>query len=719
MTFRNLIIAVLAGSIFANIHCSAGEKPATGGPIDRHALVSRHNVVNTGIDSLESLTVGNGNFAFTADVSGLQSFPDYYENGVSLGTESNWGWHSFPNAGDYTLQDAARTFAACDGREVPYAPQHKEGRAGEATNWLRSNPHRLHLGLIGLVFTKSDGTEAGIQDLKNIRQELDLWTGKLESRYEVEGQPVTVELYCHQDQDVIAVRVESPLIEAGRLKVRFRFPYGKDCHVCPGYDWDHPEKHETLLSQPFDYSAMIQRTLDSTHYLVGIKWSEGVLNRTKDHVFEFVPGSDQKELELSVLFNAKQINFEFPVFEETQKNNEQQWPAFWQSGGAVDFSACTDPRAFELERRVILSEYLTKVQCSGNLPPQETGLTFNSWYGKFHLEMHWWHGVHFPLWGRPDLLENSLKWYPGIMENARKTAEWQGYEGVRWPKMTDPQGRESPSSVGVFLAWQQPHPIYFAELMYRQNPDEATLELYKDVVFETANFMASYACKGKDGKYHLAAPLIPAQEIFPAEQTQDPPFELVYWHYALRTAQEWRKRLGLEPDAGWQEVIDNLTPLAVRDGLYLPDANCPDAYVNDDFRRDHPVVTGAYGMLPATSMVDPAIMANTFNEIMRKWNWQTTWGWDYPMLAMTAARLGQPEKALDALFMDVQKNTYLKNGHNYQDQRLRIYLPGNGGLLTAVAMMAAGWDNGPDRPNPGFPDDGTWNVRWEGLKRMP
>jgi hypothetical protein len=40
--------------------------------------------------------------------------------------------------------------------------------------------------------------------------------------------------------------------------------------------------------------------------------------------------------------------------------------------------------------------------------------------------------------------------------------------------------------------------------------------------------------------------------------------------------------------------------------------------------------------------------------------------------------------------MDVQKNIYLPNGHNYQDQRLRIFLPGNGGLLTAVAMMIAG-----------------------------
>jgi hypothetical protein len=50
---------------------------------------------------------------------------------------------------------------------------------------------------------------------------------------------------------------------------------------------------------------------------------------------------------------------------------------------------------------------------------------------------------------------------------------------------------------------------------------------------------------------------------------------------------------------------------------------------------------------------------------------------------------------------------------------LTIYLPGNGGLLTAVGMMAAGWDGAPERPAPGFPNDGQWTVRSEGLRPMP
>jgi hypothetical protein len=32
-------------------------------------------------------------------------------------------------------------------------------------------------------------------------------------------------------------------------------------------------------------------------------------------------------------------------------------------------------------------------------------------------------------------------------------------------------------------------------------------------------------------------------------------------------------------------------------------------------------------------------------------------------------------------------------------------------------MMAAGWDGAPDKNAPGFPSDGSWIVKWEGLKK--
>ena len=102
-------------------------------------------------------------------------------------------------------------------------------------------------------------------------------------------------------------------------------------------------------------------------------------------------------------------------------------------------------------------------------------------------------------------------------------------------------------------------------------------------------------------------------------------------------------------------------------------------------------------------------------QTMEEWKWDQTWGWDYPMTAMTAARLGETRMAVDALLLESEKNRYLPNGHNWQRTNLPCYLPGNGGLLYAVAMMAAGWRGSPASHAPGFPSDGSWTIRWEKL----
>jgi hypothetical protein len=385
----------------------------------------------------------------------------------------------------------------------------------------------------------------------------------------------------------------------------------------------------------------------------------------------------------------------------------------------VDLSGSRDPRWRELERRIVLSQYLTAIQCAGSLPPQETGLTYNSWEGKFHLEMHWWHAAHFALWNRVDLLERSLGYYKTILPQARATAKRQGYSGARWPKMTGPTGLESPSTVGPFLIWQQPHPIYYAELCFRARPDRDTLTRYQQVVFETADFMASFAEWDAAKQRYVLGPILQcAQEVFPKDRTLNPPFALTYWRWGLETAQHWRERLGLAREPALDRVLTRLAPPPVAEGKYLFAESTPDCYTDPKWSRDHPSVIGAMGMLPGPG-IDAATTGRTLDWIWQHWNWPTTWGWDYPMLAMSAARLGQPERAVDALLLDTPKNHYRANGHNHQRPGLTIYLPGNGGLLAAVAMMAAGWDGGAKQAAPGFPADGNWKVRWEGLKPMP
>ena len=48
-------------------------------------LIERHTIKIEKADALSSLSVGNGEFAITVDVTGLQSFPDFYAKGVLLG----------------------------------------------------------------------------------------------------------------------------------------------------------------------------------------------------------------------------------------------------------------------------------------------------------------------------------------------------------------------------------------------------------------------------------------------------------------------------------------------------------------------------------------------------------------------------------------------------------------------------------------------------------
>jgi len=709
---RFLVVAIL---VFSAVNCT---DRIENKPIDRLKVVTRHNIHLDKIDTLGSLSVGNGEFAYTADITGMQTFPQYYENGVSLGTQSQWGWHIIPSDSNYTFNDVANYYESCNDQSVPYAIQHKTGRPANAANWLRANPHRLHLGIVGLSIINHHGEEIAVEDVENPNQHLNLWTGKIDSYFEFEGFPVHVETVAHQELDMVSFKITSPLISTDLLKIKLRFPYGKDCHVCPGYDWENQDKHRSEIINQKANSALIQRNLDSTQYFVHMNWDETAdIIRKESHYYVIDPSNEDDTFEYSIAFSPEIQNTINATYESTFTNSQENWEVFWKSGGAIDFENCTDPRATELERRVILSQYLMKIQCAGSLPPQETGLTFNSWYGKFHLEMHWWHAVHFALWGRPEYLEKSMSWYFENVENARITAIRQGYAGVRWQKMTSPNGLSSPSNVGEFLVWQQPHIIYFAELLYRSNPTMETLNKYKNLVYETADFMASFAqYNQQDGYYHLCPPLIPAQEHFVATETSDPAFELSYWDWGLQTAQKWHERLNEGKNETWQKVIDHLAPIPENDTHYLPTKEAIDAFTNFEKRRDHPIVVGSYGFLP-NKRINNAKMSNTFNEVMQEWNWQSTWGWDYPLLAMTAARLYDPNAAIDALMIETQKNTYLINGHNFQNDRLRIYLPGNGGLLAAIAMMAAGFE-GSSIKNPGFPIDGTWDIKWEGLEPM-
>ena len=192
--------------------------------IDRAALIRRHNPVSRKLDPLSPLSIGNGEFAFTADITGLQTFPQAYESEMPLCTLSQWGWHTTPLPRGLDPKDLRLKQYETHGRSVGYHTS-SEGQK-DLFDWLRENPHRLHLGRIGLDLSKSGGTKVTPDDLAEIEQRLDLWRGVIISRFSLEGTPVKITTAVHPDLNLLAVNIESLLIHKGRLAVRIDFPYG-------------------------------------------------------------------------------------------------------------------------------------------------------------------------------------------------------------------------------------------------------------------------------------------------------------------------------------------------------------------------------------------------------------------------------------------------------------------------------------------------------------
>lgn len=727
------------------------------GKIDRKAVLLRNNPVVTSFDPLSSLTVGNGHFCTTVDVTGLQSFSKDCVDGVPLCAMSDWGWHSYPNVDNLQPKDTQREMDLGHGRKEVFAVEYKtEGRNKQATEYFRVNPHRLNLGNLALQFAGKSNAVVKADGISSANQTLNLYDGNIASSYSVLGEKVQVTTACMPSEDAIIAKISSNLIRKGSVKLCFTLPYVTGKHADAASDWSEStyKSHVSKVVSKSSNSVVIEHVMDATTYYAKLSWkgSAKFVADAASHTYTLTPSGKEFSVKVQYAERQNQLAAKFDFVKDLAAV-KSFWNNWWETGAFVDFGDCTDSRAKELERRTVLSQYLTYINCANQTPPQETGLTYNSWFGRPHLEMTWWHMVDFSLWNRPEVMETILDWYNDkAYPEAKKIAERQNFKGIRWMKMTDPWVGESPSNVGSFLTWQQPHYIYMAEEMYRHAEGDAEAQRkvvakYAKYVQETADFMADFAlsCAHGDGPIALYGQTA-AQESMSKDFSYNHPFEQVYWVYGLATAQKWLERQGKSRNAQWDNIIKRMGSLPAHEGIYTAgEPTQPFSGVStgatefDPFnyggdsgkkqlseeefylkcRSDHPAVLGACGMLPYYGQYDRAQMQRTLDYVMNSWNWDTTWGWDYGMTAMCAARLYDGENAVRALLIDKGKNTYLVSGHNYQEpKRLRLYLPGNGALLDAVAMMCAGWDGCKDIKNPGFPQNGKWNVKWEGLKKM-
>ena len=754
-----LAASVLAGSFAVELdRASAAELQK---PLDREKIVARHRIRSEKLDL--KIPVGNGNFCFNVDGTGLQTF-----GGDVL---AHWGWYSEPLLPKYTWADVPQTGTYQQGRLKGADPFPSD--RGDLYQWVRNNPHQANLARVR--FVRGDGSALQPNEISNVRRDLDLWTGLHATTFELDGETVSVETCVGDDKaldSTVAVRVDSPLIRSGALSVVVDFPYpslkrgawtGDFSADAPqtdfavsapnGFNENNGENKQNSETAQTSGALIVKRNLSNEYaegvvgdysYSVRVDWKNGVGAQIGETASIRVSGTDVKTdatgktgavsqpLDLLLTFDGGDyscrptddsvFSTQTPQFDAVKAESAARWETFWRSGAAVDLSESADPRWKELERRVVLSQFQLRTNSAGNWPSSESGLlTVDNWSGRFHLEMTWWHLAHYFLWNRAELADDALKIYPTVKNGARALAEQLGYKGVKWQKEIAPDGRTAPWQGNLVLLWKQPHPIFFAELDYRRNPTRETLLKWAEIIEETAEHMADYPVRDADGVYHLAPNMPPSEQ----GTTKDCVFDLAYWRWGLDAANRWRERLGQDRVARWDDVRRNLAPLPQKDGVFVHSAEWFDSFEKRNW--EHPDLIGVLGMLPPLDGVDQATARRTLERVVAEWQWERCWGWDFPWTAMAATRVGRPDLAVDILLNDSPRNVYDERGVNLGGPC--PYLPGNGGLLYAVAAMCAGFDSEEDaavdpakRPapptsgdsGPGFPEG--WSVKWEGLK---
>lgn len=113
-------------------------------------------------------------------------------------------------------------------------------------------------------------------------------------------------------------------------------------------------------------------------------------------------------------------------------------------------------------------------------------------------------------------------------------------------------------------------------------------------------------------------------------------------------------------------------------------------------------------------------MRATLDKVLECWDFTTMWGWDFCHDGHDGCAPGGSGSSCGYPAEGYAENSYVASGNNYQRMRtdLPLYLPGNGSLLLAAAMMAAGYE-GCQEELPGFPKDGNWNVTFENISPFP
>jgi len=193
-------------------------------PIDRRALVSRHDVTLTRLDPESPLSVGNGEFAFDVgrdrppDVPGALRTDDPAGHALTVGLAHGANPTEVEHR-SLRLQGVQQSWP--DGRVRRHSRRAHAGsrvaprEPAQAASWTPRVPLcacRWHRG----DTSRPDGHPP----------DLDLWNGTIVSHFRFDGEAVDVETMAHPELDAVSVvRASSRLIRTA-ARDRVAVPYG-------------------------------------------------------------------------------------------------------------------------------------------------------------------------------------------------------------------------------------------------------------------------------------------------------------------------------------------------------------------------------------------------------------------------------------------------------------------------------------------------------------
>lgn len=584
--------------------------------------IIKYNLKFNHIDSKNPVTIGNGDFAITLDQTGTQSLYEIYKD-IPLSTMSNKNWF-------YK-----------DKKDIK--PSYVDGKAymlfnlDNDPNYQINRQYPFKYSFMQILLYDNDKL-IDINNIKDVKQELDLYKGIVTSSFNYKEKINKTISFIYQDHDEFNFKLQSDNLN---LALKFNYPsYTKN-----GYRLD-------ILPNVLVKEDRITLLYDDKNSLS----------------FKLKSSSNYQIVENTLIFDDNNVSFSLALDEIKEGKLLDE---FWKcdNGIIIDNE--------ELVKKMVLSKYLLHVNSTGIYPPQESGLTYNCWNSKFHLEMHLIHSLWNIYNNHVGDLVKSFDYYLSIMPSSLKRASLNGYKGLRFPKMTGPDGEDSPSNIGPLLIWQAPHILFMLQEIYYLYNKENIIKKYEPLISGTIDFMFSFLTL-KDSKYQMLDPLLEACESIPLDRCQNPSFELEYWRYTLERQPKIDTVLYGHQRYDYLDITSKIITPKEDDGIYLKTYGVIDKY---DLYKDHPT-EGFLMSFFKSKIVDKEKMVKTIDYILKNMDLSSYWGWDFPFLGLSLLNCGEIEKSIEVTQLNTINNQYLYNGYNTSPRDdLKAYLPGNGAFL--------------------------------------